>query len=249
MSTYRELVYMCLDELKMISDDSHFQEEHVVFLLDKYRSLILKQKYEKEKKEMPESNYQTICLDLERIPAYEDGDICGGRGYLRSKQKIPTLMYMTQPKVGTTDYFSGNIEYTNRDRFKYVGTNKYLQNFIYSTIGPNDKLYMKSSNPQAYYLDKVTLTGIFEDSSKAAELACEKDGDENDASSCDALDKTFPLEESLIPSLIQVVVRDLSAANYNAEDDANNANDELGGLARYLAQRLKRRSSDYNEDD
>lgn len=246
MSTYRELVHMCLDELKVISDDSHFQEEHVVFLLDKYRSLILKQKYEKEKQEMPESNYQTICLDLEKIPSY-DGDICGGRGYLRSKQKIPTLMYMTQPKVGTTDYFSGNIEYTNRDRFKYVGSNKYLQNIIYSTIGPSDKLYIKSSNPQAYYLDKVTLTGIFEDSSKAAELSCEKE-DSEDSASCDMLDKSFPLEESLIPSLIQSVVRELGAANYNAEDDTNNANDELGGLARYLAQRLKRRNRDYDDE-
>lgn len=244
MSTYRELTNMVLDELKIISDDSHFQEEHVIFLLDKYRSLILKQKYEKEKQEMPESNYQTICLDLEKIPSY-DGDVCGGRGYLRSKQKIPTLMYMTQPKVGTTDYFSGNIEYTNRDRFKYTGNNKYLQNIIYSTIGPGDKLYVKSSNPQAYYLDKVTLTGIFEDSSKAAELACEKDGDE-DGSACDVLDKSFPLEEALIPNLIQAVVKELGAALYNAEDDQNNANDELGTLARYLAQHLKkRRNSDY----
>ena len=61
---------------------------------------------------------------------------------------------------------------------------------------------MKSSNPQAYYLDKVSLTGIFEDSSKAAELACEKDGDDSDSGSCDVLDKTFPLEESLMPQLI-----------------------------------------------
>lgn len=244
MSTYRELTNMVLDELKIISDDSHFQEEHVIFLLDKYRSLILKQKYEKEKQEMPESNYQTICLDLEKIPSY-DGDVCGGRGYLRSKQKIPTLMYMTQPKVGTTDYFSGNIEYTNRDRFKYTGNNKYLQNIIYSTIGPGDKLYVKSSNPQAYYLDKVTLTGIFEDSSKAAELACEKDGDE-DGSACDVLDKSFPLEEALIPNLIQAVVKELGAAQYNAEDDKNNANDELGALANYLARNLRRRrTSDY----
>lgn len=244
MSTYRELTNMVLDELKMISDDSHFQEEHVIFLLDKYRGLILKQKYEKEKQEMPESNYQTICVDLEKIPAYENGDVCGGRGYLRSKQQIPTMMYMSQPKVGTTDYFQGNIEYTNRDRFKYVGSNKYLQNIIYSTIGTNNKLYIKSSNPQAYYLDRVTVTGIFEDSSKAAELSCDKD---NDGDACDLLDKSFPLEESLIPSLIQAVVKELGAASYNAEDDKNNANDELGALASYLARNLrKRRTTDYD---
>lgn len=244
MSTYRELTNMVLDELKMISDDSHFQEEHVLFLLDKYRGFLLKQRYSDIKKEIPESNFQTICLDLEKVPAYEDSDICGGRGYLRSIQEVPEMMTISNPKVATQDYFQGNITYTNRERFKYVGNNKYLQNIIYSTIGPNEHLYLKSNNPQSYYIDKVTLTGVFEDSAKAAELECNKDGEDK----CDVLDKKFPLEESLIVPLIQLAVRDLGAANYNAEDDSNNANDELGQLARYLAQNLKKRK-DRDDDD
>lgn len=228
---------MVLDELKVISDDSHFQEEHVMFLLDKYRGFLLKQRYSDIKKEIPESNFQTICLDLEKVPAYEDSDICGGRGYLRSIQEVPEMMTISNPKVSTQDYFQGNITYTNRERFKYVGSNKYLQNTIYSTIGPNEHLYLKSNNPQSYYIDKVKLTGIFEDSSKAAELACDQDGEDN----CDVMDRKFPLEEALVIPLIQLAVRDLSAANYNAEDSTNNANDELGELARYLAQNLKKR--------
>jgi hypothetical protein len=55
------------------------------------------------------------------------------------------------------------------------------------------------------------------------------------------MDRKFPLEEALIIPLIQLAVRDLSAANYNAEDNTNNAHDELGELARYLAQNLKKR--------
>ena len=39
MSTYRQLTYMVLDELKIVSDDSHFQEEHVLFLLDKVQGI------------------------------------------------------------------------------------------------------------------------------------------------------------------------------------------------------------------
>ena len=44
MATYKELVYMCLDELKLKSDDSFIQQEHIIFLLDKYRAFILKQR-------------------------------------------------------------------------------------------------------------------------------------------------------------------------------------------------------------
>ena len=44
MSKYSELVYMVLDELKGMSDDFSFTEDHIVFLLDKYRAFILKQR-------------------------------------------------------------------------------------------------------------------------------------------------------------------------------------------------------------
>ena len=41
MSTYRELIYMVLDQLKAISDDRYIEEEHIIFLLKKYRISIL----------------------------------------------------------------------------------------------------------------------------------------------------------------------------------------------------------------
>lgn len=43
MSTYRELVYMVHDEMKRVSDDAFYTDEHVIFLLNKFRSYILKE--------------------------------------------------------------------------------------------------------------------------------------------------------------------------------------------------------------
>lgn len=236
MNTYREVTYMVLDQLKLISDDSFFQPEHVIFLLDKYRGFILKKTYEDIKKEIPESNYQTICLDLEQVPTYE-GDTCSGKGYLRSIQEIPEMMTVGSTKINTMDYFQGNITYVSRERFRYVGSNKYLQNIIYGTIAPDEHLYIKSNNPQAYYLNKVKVTGIFEDSAKAAELSC--DGNDEDAA-CDVLDKNFPLEEALIPTVIELIVKELSGVIYKPADNENNANDDLSRLATYLARNLKK---------
>ena len=237
MSTYREIVYLILDELKIASDDSFIQPEHVIFLLDKYRGMLLYQKYENIKKEIPESNYQTICLDLEVVPAYE-GDTCAGRGYLRSVQEIPNMMTLSNPKVSTMNYFMGSINYINRERFKYVGSNQYLQNMIYASLAPDEHLYLKSNNPQAYYLKKIKLTGVFEDSAKAEELACDKDSE--DTSKCDILDKNYPLEEDLIPQAIQLIVKELSGVIYKPADKTNDANDDLSRLATYLARNLKK---------
>ena len=91
MATYREIVYMVLDELKVNSDDKYFEEEHVMFLMDKYRAFLLKQRYSDIKKQMPESNLQTICLNLIEVPAIA-GVSCEGGSYLRSQNKIPFMM-------------------------------------------------------------------------------------------------------------------------------------------------------------
>lgn len=234
MSTYRETVYMVLDELKLFSDDASFTEEHVRFLLDKYRLYILKQQYEKEKKEIPESNYQTLCLDLVEVPPME-GFACEGQNYLRSKEKIPSILPFGNPKVYPTDFYSGNISFVSRERMKYVGCNKYLKNIIYCSIGPDNYLYFKSENPQFLYLQNVRFTALFEKSEDAEKLACEGSNDGN----CDWLDNTFPIEESFIPLLIQAVVQELAGPLYRPEDDRNNANDDLSTLHNYIARNSK----------
>ena len=223
MSTYKELVYMVLDELKLYSDDAVYTEDHVILLLDKYRTFLIKQRYSDIKKQIPESNYQTICLDLIEVPAIS-GEPCEGGIYLRSKEKVPFLMKVGMPRVYPIDYYQGEITYVSRDRMRYVGYNKYLQNIIYVSLGPDNYLYFKSFNPQFLYLEKVRMTGIFEDTLAASELQCP---DENGNIVCDVLDREFPIENALIPPLIQLVVEELTKAEYKPEDKENNSDDDL----------------------
>lgn len=227
MSTYKELVYMCLDELKLYSDDALYTEEHIMFLLGKYRTFLIKQRYSDVKKQIPESNYQTICLDLIEVPAIS-GNPCEGGSYLRSKEKIPFLMKIGNPRIYPIDYYQGEITYVSRDRMRYVGYNKYLQNIIYASLGPDNYLYFKSFNPQFLYLEKVRITGIFEDTLAASELQCP---DENGNIVCDVLDREFPIENALIPPLIQLVVEELTKAEYKPEDKENNSDDDLSEVA------------------
>lgn len=223
MSTYKELVYMCLDELKLYSDDALYTEEHIMFLLGKYRTFLIKQRYSDVKKQIPESNYQTICLDLIEVPTIS-GEPCEGGSYLRSKEKIPFLMKIGNPRVYPIDYYQGEITYVSRERMRYVGYNKYLQNIIYASLGPDNYLYFKSFNPQFLYLEKVRITGIFEDTLAASELQCP---DESGDIVCDVLDREFPIENALIPPLIQLVVEELTKAEYKPEDKENNSDDDL----------------------
>ena len=120
---------------------------------------------------------------------------------------------------------AGEITYVSRERIRYVGHNKFLKNIMYATLGPDDHLYIKSANPQSLYLERVRFSGIFEDPEKAAKLSCDEDSSGEET--CDVLDKTFPLEEALIPLMIELIVKEVSNAIYRPADEENNANDDL----------------------
>ena len=233
MSTYRELVYIVLDGLKSAVDDSYITEEHVIFLLGKYRGLILKQLYKDVKKEIPESNFQTICLDLIQVPAIT-GEPCEGGTYLRSMEKIPSLMNIAVPEVYKEGDYEGEISYVSRERMRYVGFNRWLPNIIYASIGPDNYLYFKSFNDKYLSLEKARLTGIFEEPEKAAKYEYNEEGDYYDI-----LDMPFHLEEPLIPQVVQLVINELSGSIYKPEDSTNNASDDLSSIASFLRHNVK----------
>ena len=229
----KEIVYEILDEIKANSDDAFFTEDHVIFLIKKYRSFLIKKEQDKEKNTTDvasEFEYQQICLDLEKVEAIP-GLPCEGGYYLRTTEAIPKILEGTQPRVYPSDFYGNiNVVFVSRDRMRYVGTNKYLQNIIYTSIGPDLHLYMKSSNPQFLYLEgdnKLRMTAIFEDFDAASELLCDAEGN---STPCVVLDSTFPIRDYLVPPLIELVVKELIGANYRPIDEVNNAKDNNAGL-------------------
>lgn len=235
MSTYREIAYICMDRLKLAHDDSFYTIDHILYLASKYRGFLLNKVYKDVKKEIPQSNYQTLCLDLIQVPAIS-GIPCEGGTFLRTTQKVPSTLNVGVTQVFPVDYYASDITMVSMQRMKYVGENKYLQNIIYCSIGPDDYLYFKSTNPQFLYLEKVRITGIFEDAEKAEEFSCEKDD------ICDVLDREFPLEEALIPQMVELIINFLATAVYSPEDTENNSKDDLSDL--YNAAQLKNLNND-----
>ena len=216
---------MCSDELKLSSDDSYYTEDHLKFLVSKYRSFILKQRYSDLKKPVPESNLSTICLDLMEVPAIS-GEPCEGGTYLRTVRKVPFMMGIKQPRVYPAGYYQGEITYISRDRMKYVGFNKYLGNIIYCSLAPDNYIYFKSGNPQYLYLEKVRITALFSDAEETFGLQCDEDG-----RICELLDSGFPLESALVPPLVELVVKELRGPGYSPEDKVNDADDNLSNVS------------------
>lgn len=219
--TLRELVFMCMDEVKLHSDDSFYTEDHIVFLLNKYRSFVLKKELEKENKQLSSANSQTICLDL--IEVRDEDNPCG-ESMLRTEQPIPSLVNDCKVSIYPVNYFEGDhIIYTTMERMRYTTYNKWTKNLIYAAKGPDDYLYLKSDNPQYIYLEKLRMKAIFEDFENAAQYACDEAGDNLQ---CDILDMKFPIENALVPIVIELVVKELLGVKYQPRDTHNNASDD-----------------------
>lgn len=229
----KEIVYTILDLCKASgSDDSYITEEHVLFLCKKYRAFLIKKEQEKEKTSTDiasEFEYQEICLELEKT-ATMDGNPCISGCYVRTKNKIPKILENTTPRIYPVDFYKGiNICFVPKDKMRYIGTNKYMQNIIYCSIGTDFHLYLNSCNPQFIYLRKLKMSAIFEDFEEVAKLACDNNGD-NSSASCDPFEQEFPIREYLVPTLIELVAKSITGALYKPVDTKNDAKDNLSEI-------------------
>lgn len=240
MTTYREAIYMCLDLLKGISDDFTYTEDHIAYLLDKFRALLLKQRYGNDpRKLVPYSNYQTISIIFSPSEPKE---------ILKSSNKIPYMLQLGIPRLLATDeaYYNYKYDFTSRERLPFVGYNKYTKNITYFAI--NESNFLITPNKEEYWnvnmsLDDNTpttyigphhfsLTGIFENPREVRDESSFSEG-------TDELDRNIPIEESLITTLIELVVKELASSVYRPTDDQNNNRDDNAAMATFLANNTK----------
>jgi len=216
MSKVKEIVYMILDQLKGFSDDFTYTEDHIIYQVNNYRALLLKQRYSDIRKQIPNSNYSTKCISL-----HSTDTICGEDEdfYLKSVEPIPDTMMIGNTKIHPCDFFSGDISFISRERMRYAGSSRFTQNIIYGTIGPDNHLYLKSNNPQFAHLEKVQVTAVFEDITDALPQG-----------NCDIMEMELPLETALIPVVIELIVKEFTQAQYKPEDKVNDATDNLSEI-------------------
>lgn len=238
MITYREAVFIVFDELKLSSDDSPWEVEHIIFLLNKYRAILTKQRYGGAKKDVPLEYYQIWELGQLELPT-NNTDV---RRTFSFEKPVPPILnlhgvlletsisYHTSPLeehciidgtpipiyTQSTDYVENNIDvnFINPDRFKYLGYNKWLSSQPYATIGYDHKLYISST---ADFLNGkyFRIQGVFENPTDFQDTTDGK------------LDMYFPVEQALVQPIIDLIVKELGNVLYLPKDGENNSSDDL----------------------
>lgn len=232
MTTYREAIYMCNDLLKGMSDDFTYTEEHIAYLLDKFRALLLKQRYGSDpKKHVPYSNYQTLEVKFD--------DFHKNKSYYTSTTTIPYMLQLGIPRVISEGiYYDYTFDFTSRERLPFVGYNKYLKKIWYCAINEENKLCLKPGSTKVIVSENppltIKLTGIFENPREVTDEISF-----GESSTGDELDRNIPIEEGLITTLIEMVVKELAGSVYKPNDIQNNNVDDNADMATFIRSNMK----------
>lgn len=213
MKTYRDVVYLILDSLKDITDDGYWEADHIVAQINKYRSLLFKQRYLDRKKEIPNVFYQRLtvgfevnesfCVSTKKIPGSIDNGI------------INTYTYLQTPEIG-----GNQINIVTPQRFKTLGYNKWLNSIVYGTIDYDGYMYLKRfSSPNTLEIESAIYDTILDNPIDADRF--------NDTNTLDILDIEFPCDDSLMQSIIELVISEIAKLNGLPKDMLNNANDDV----------------------
>lgn len=256
MRNYRELVYTILDELKIFSDDSVWETDHVVSALNKYRSLLFTQKYKGKKVEIPNAYYQRLEVNFDTT--YDSSG-----SMFKSFKQIPSILDITDlwkyTFISNDGIRTENLNFVSSQRFKNTGYNKWLRNQLYATVDLDNYMYVKSPTLADKALVGSTGSGTsYTESSLISEnglfqLISEVSGNAylyydtildnpidgyrfNDDNAIDVLDFNFHCEESLIQPIIDLCLKEFSASNQQRRDIQNNASDDFGVQPQQLQQ-------------
>lgn len=224
MAKFGEIVYMVLDLLKERSDDAYYTEEHILFLASKIRTVLLTRRYKGSRNSsyisIPQENKQKICVDLEPVDMLPDS--CSGM-FLKSTVKLPDYMSIFGPSAyAIGDVLFTPITFIPIERMPYVGYNTWLSKITYVARSSDGYLYLRSNNPQFIFLENICVEAVFSDAVEVALLNAGSD------SCADILELEFPLDATLIPSCIELIVQELTGARFAPEDKRNNAKDDFG---------------------
>jgi hypothetical protein len=219
--TLNEIIYDIREKLKLFTDDIDIVDEYLAHLVHVKRSLLLKQRYSKLSKTIPEETKQIVCLTFEEVPSI-DGQTCMGT-IVKSVEKVPTLLQLDNKSalLGVRSHDLRNIPFNivSIERFPFLGFNKWTANQIYIAIEADSYLYVYSGNIQHKFLEFAKVTGVFENPEKASELNCEDDG------SCEYFDTKYSVEPHMVHDIVNMIVKELAPSIQIPDDKLNNADE------------------------
>lgn len=218
--TLREIIYDVLEHLNAYSDDTKFSEEHIAFIVNNKRNMLLKQYMSNLRKEVPKEAIQSICIPLEI-----DNSCFDDMKVLKSTIKIPSTLENTGRsniiKAYSGNKFAKNINIIDYNRIPFVDAEKYNSKQLFIAVDTKSNLIVYNSSNNHLLLESIELDIVAENPEEAYALSCEA------STNCDFYDAHYPIEAALIDALKMQVVNDLLLKYKIPQDEINDGENTI----------------------
>lgn len=220
-----ELVYEVIELYRanyQVTDS--LDERLVASWIQSIRALMLRESPESIRA-IDSHNVQTLpMVELELVSAINVPTLDNGGKVLRTKREIPSLVNTKDNKlmivrVYGTEIGGETFEPISSNMVPYVGSGKFNGSIIYIYYY-NNRFYLTSRSGIHRYIKYITIDGVFNNPIEAYEFV-------NGEGSYD-WDYEYPLSESLVPTMIDMIVKTkFNLVLHPPQDNVNNASDDL----------------------
>lgn len=216
-----KIVYDIREKLKLGSDDIDITDAYLVHLINVKRALLIKQRFGKFSKNIPEELKQTLCFNLEKATV---SGTCFST-ILKTTVDMPSFIETFNRdsviNIRLHDMSALPINIISYDRIPYLGYDRWTKNQIYGAYH-NGRLYLYSNKPNFKLLKYITVTGLFADPESADVLDCNTTSSSTD---CDFINKEYPINAPMISDLVNMVIKELAPTLKLQDDKVNNADE------------------------
>ena len=222
-----QIIYDVREVLNKYSDDSNYDDRHILYLYNLKREKYLRQLYDDKSRNFDKLCIQSLCLSLQEI----DKGLCGivtDCTVLRSKQTLPkllavrnreTLISVTSPMMLSKSFKI--IDYFQSDS---ILNRPYGNNAIYVTFDSEGYLYLISKIPEHKLITSVYINGIFSDPSDLEDYKNSCDC-ETTETSCFTLDSDYPAPAYIIDLAREEIIKSLLLKEQTKSDTQNDSSD------------------------
>lgn len=226
MATLAELIYDVRETLRLYTDDSEISDRFITYLYANKRAKYLRQDANNFQRTKDISITQTLCLELEVVPANECQFDIDCSTILRTKRPLPT------PIEGHVKTLITSVKPTNRIAYPFTFTTKekaiYFKhsphpNSIYAFLDNDMHIYVVSNLNTIDLMECLTITGVFQDPLDLLTYTncckCEA------PKACfDVLETEYPIQPHWVDVIKSEIVKELYVTIQQNEDKENDAN-------------------------
>ena len=163
--TFKESVYDIREAINALNIDSDFTDRHIIFLMNQYRAVVIRQHITNNPGEYRNQLMQTLFMELELVDSSQFPEFYKvNLTVLATKKVIPNIIGQQMYKeieVRTIERLGTEVEISHKER---------LSNVLYAPLGfifgyrdVDGKLYLTSRSVLHKSLTKITVSDIFED--------------------------------------------------------------------------------------